>query len=496
MHQRLPGLVASLLALCTLSFAASAADNLASLGKLASHHASVSAMVVDINNARILATLNPDSRLTPASVTKLFTSAMALKHWGPDHHFVTRLVTNGSVKKGVVSGNLIFAGNGDPDLDTSQLRTLVMRLRQAGITHVTGSLVINAGLFGKISCTTKDRCRAHHHSKHAYDARLGSAGVNFNTLEISIVPAPGPGKPARIALRPPAMPGVAITGTIKTAAPASKAHYRIRRVTKKGNSTLEVSGEVPAGGGPYRVMRSVADPARYTGRVLSTLLAQAGIQIDGRRVITYEPLPQPVHTLAKISSPALAIQLRKMMTYSNNYMADTLTLDTLAGNDPEYIDLSLAAANLENLAQSANRASPYPATTHTKAPRPLVIDSGSGLTITNRVSARDVVNLLTYMYHQNALFSAFLGSLPVPLSAPSTMFKSGNVALLHRTAIKTGYLTEPVSVLGMAGYMRLQNGDWGAFAMLVNGTPKHSHIPFARSRNAMRDDLQRLLARY
>src|SRR5699024_10838465 len=128
-----------------------------------------------------------------ASVTKLYTVAASLQQWGPDHHFRTRLLGVGPIEGGVLQGDLVFVGAGDPGLTAGQLWLLAMRLRQTGVRQVTGSLVIDNSLFGSVPCITTDRCEAHGGSDHSYDAPLSAAGISFSTVELSVIPAAQPG---------------------------------------------------------------------------------------------------------------------------------------------------------------------------------------------------------------------------------------------------------------------------------------------------------------
>lgn len=122
---------AATLLLTTCVFLASApaahAQWLDALRNLDHNHAKVTAMVVDLDDMSTIAALHPDKRLTPASVSKLFATAGALEQFGPDHRFVTRFASAGRVADGVLHGDLVFIGGGDPMLDTRDLRALIQR---------------------------------------------------------------------------------------------------------------------------------------------------------------------------------------------------------------------------------------------------------------------------------------------------------------------------------------------------------------------------------
>ena len=124
------------------------------------------------------------------------------------------------------------------------------------------------------------------------------------------------------------------------------------------------------------------------------------------------------------------------------------------------------------------------------------MESGSGLTTSNLLSAQDLVNVLRTQYHDSRRFPAFVGSFVVPRDAAFEYLQSGSDAWLDRVALKTGSLSEPYSVYGIAGYLRKKNGGWMAFAVIVNGTERQPQLARDRSLGAARADLEALLAKY
>src|SRR5699024_2915666 len=154
--------------------------------------------------------------------------------------------------------------------------------------------------------------------------------------------------------------------------------------------------------------------------------------------------------LATISSDSLSQMIIPMLAYSNNYMADTLTLEIAAAQGYSgSLSLSRAAQTLEELAQQA-MAESYPERDgQVTAP---VFTSGSGLSVDYKLSVRHLIALLNHMYHQPALFPSFYGAIPVPISSTTNTLKHGNHEWLTRLVAKTGTLTEPVTVRALAGY--------------------------------------------
>lgn len=476
-----------------------AAITLPALKELASGPARVSALVIDLETHETLAKLTPWVRLTPASVTKLYVTAATLQRWGPNHRFKTQLLTNGEIIDGVLEGDLIFLGAGDPNFDHARLWRMIAKLRQRGITRIDGDLIINQSLFGDVRCVTKDRCEAHERSWHSYDAPLSSAGINFSTVPVTIYPADEPSEPARVTLMPPGMNGFEIGGHVETTTPGEPTSIWAWRASIPGGNHIQISGHIAVNASPYTFYLSVSRAARYTGRVLRAVATLSGIQISGETRVTAQPPDPSLTPIASVWSPTLAKQLRGMLAYSNNYMADTLTLDLAAYDSlasPQPLTLPGAGLILEELAHRANAEAadwlpPMPA----KA-TPLDINSGSGLTVTNKLAARDIVALLSYMHKSDALAATFKALLPVPKFAHSDRLADDSIDWSTRVAAKTGTLTEPVSVFGYAGYIRLQDGSYGAFAVLVNGRDPDNPVPTPLAIDAIQHDLKRVLAEY
>jgi serine-type D-Ala-D-Ala carboxypeptidase/endopeptidase (penicillin-binding protein 4) len=80
--------------------------------------------------------------LPAASLTKIATSLVALKTWGPDYQFDTLVSVTGSVVNGVVQGDLVVTGRGDPLFVWEEAIALGNTLNKMGIKQVKGNLII------------------------------------------------------------------------------------------------------------------------------------------------------------------------------------------------------------------------------------------------------------------------------------------------------------------------------------------------------------------
>ncbi|MGH8161462.1 MAG: D-alanyl-D-alanine carboxypeptidase/D-alanyl-D-alanine endopeptidase [Gammaproteobacteria bacterium] len=447
---------------------AHAASPLAPLAALQHRGARVSALVIRLNNDKVLAALNPDTALTPASTSKLYVAADALSHWGGDYRFRTRLLATGPVVNGIVQGNLVFAGAGDPAFTNETIAKLVRHLTERGIKEVKGDLVVNAGYFGKLECIPADRCTAAAASNNSYDAKLSSAAVNFANAGVAIRPGSQAGDAATVAQVPYPLPMFRLRNHVKTGRGRSW-RANLSSATRDGDDILTATGTVPAGASPRRYYVSVSNPDRYTGELLRAFLAAAGIRVKGTVRVSWAR-PAAGREVAAVKGQPLWIQLRRMLVWSNNFMADTLALDLLRTRTAPPLSLTAAGAAITRFARGLEAQSPL---MHNRKPQ-LFLASGSGLTADSRVSARDLVALLDVMYRRTGLLPSFLGSLTVPAHTPVGMLKdAGKQAWMRRIAVKTGSFPGDFKVFALAGYIRLPDDGWGAFAILINGTKKY-----------------------
>lgn len=446
----------------------------------------VAGLVVDLESGRRVAELNPDKLMTPASVTKLYTAAHAIEVWGPDYRFETDLLVRGEQIGDVVNGDLIFKGGGDPVLTNEGLWRLALDVAQSGIREFSGDLIVDESRFGQITCITHDRCDAEKSSWHTYDALLSSASVNHGNLAVVVTPSPAIGGAATVRLDPHPLASIEIDGSIQTVK-GYGANFGVSRFSDAVSDSLKVNGTIGAGAGKQRIYRSVGRPARYTGELFRAFLKEAGVAVSGDVRVSTEK--QEGRRLTTYQGRPLSEAVADMLYYSNNSIADLLTLNLLVEKRPDVpVSLPIAASVLQNFAQEMRAKAEFGSGARGRAQ----LYDGSGLNPDNKLTPADLVAVLAGVYQRTQDFPFLLGAMRVPAQSPLRGLSGGD-ELLDRISTKTGGLSEPVSVHTLAGYLRFKDGGWGAFALLANGTSRN-RIYRVKAFEAMRKDLQGLKA--
>ncbi len=450
--------------------------------------AQITALAVDLDSGQTLASLHATQRLTPASLTKIVIAAAALETWDVDKTFPTRAVGTGPISDGDLYGNVVVYSEGDATFDHQSLWYLAAQIKQAGVRAIKGSLVINAGPFASLDCETKDRCDAQRRSHTAYDAPLAAFGVDYGTWCVDVLPVQAD-QPAQIQSCAAVDVPIPLQGSIETQTKRRRTGMWLDRVTLGETEMLSMGGDIPVGA-ERRLYRSMSDPALGAGLLLRQVLGELGIEVEGAVRVSEDAIPRDGYPLASTDSLPLREQIARMLRYSNNYIADVLTVDLAAERTPEPIStLAAASRGLEDLVQRARQGAGYPDI------EPPVLHSGSGLTPENRLSAQDLVAVLRQQYRDTRSFPVFYGGLVVPGEAPHRYLQAGNRDWQDRVALKTGTLSEPHTVFGTAGYLRKRDGGWIAYAALVNGS-RTRPVPMRTSLAAIRADVEQLLSRY
>ena len=408
--------------------------------------AHVAAVVQPLDAPEPLLSLNAEAAFNPASVMKLVTSFAALATLGPDFVWHTDVWALGTIDAGVLDGDLVIKGYGDPTLTLERLWLLQRRLRALGIRDIRGRLVLDTSHF-RLPDGDPSAFDGEPHAP--YNALPGALVANYNALQLRLRPhAEGVDIEPEVAL-----PGVTLAAeflqTERDACPGGKAALT-PYVFDGARPVVALAGVYPRACGEQVRTYSLFDATRTFDLVFRGLWAESGGALRGPTVRGVAPAGEP---LLRFASPPLSEALVRLNKYSNNLMTRNLLL-TLGAS------VSGAPATLEKgtdaVAAILQR--------HGIVPRALVLENGAGLSRIERIDAAALTALLRTAY-QSPLFAEFASSMPI-LAVDGTLRKRFNgTALAGNAHLKTGSLRD---VRALAGYVTAADGRRMSFVMLVN----------------------------
>jgi serine-type D-Ala-D-Ala carboxypeptidase/endopeptidase (penicillin-binding protein 4) len=177
--------------------------------------AQVAIYISEMETGKVLYELNGDKLMIPASVLKLVTSAAALDILGPDYRFRTRIGYTGTIEKGILKGNLVVMGGGDPALGSEYFRdhyflphfleVWAQKIKAAGISRIEGNLILDGSLYDaeKIPPTWIWEDMGNY-----YGAGASALTVYDNLFRISFRSPAEAGRPAEIVSMQPLVGGL------------------------------------------------------------------------------------------------------------------------------------------------------------------------------------------------------------------------------------------------------------------------------------------------
>ena len=427
----------------------------------------MSAEVVTLGHrTRVVARFHAERALIPASLSKLLVAARALRLWGGRYRFTLQVEKTGPLEGGRLKGPLVLVDDGDPGLVHGFMLRTAWEARALGLSDVRGGLVLVAAGDIHPPCRLTDRCRARRESHHAYAAQPTALAADYGTIDLIAAPGTAPGAPAHVAFLPFPPGGIRLENGVTTTPRGAGSGLAVRQQLRNGRESVRVEGRLAIGHRPIRLYVAAAHPDELAESLWAGAFARAGIRIQGPVRIRHHPPPGARVWFAK-RSVTLATLIRRMLAYSNNFIADDLTFDLARANGTGPAARTLPEAARE-LASSLG-----PWLARWGAQGVLRLASGSGLSRHNRASASDLVAVLAGMAADGRDFPAFWAGLPPAGESPLSFLTVGNRVWRRCFFVKSGTLNDPVGVLGLAGYFRRANGGVGAFAVLVNGTSAH-----------------------
>jgi D-alanyl-D-alanine carboxypeptidase/D-alanyl-D-alanine-endopeptidase (penicillin-binding protein 4) len=414
------------------------------------------AIVVSLTQGDTLFATNADRALVPASTMKTFTAALALERLGAQHAFSTDVLRHGPIDTdGVVRGDLVLRGDGDPGLSPrfikggadAPMTLLAEFVAGAGVKRVEGDLVVDGSALEDRRIPEGWLARWEGLS---YAAPFSGLSLNENIVIVGVRPNGGR---AEVQLEP-------VTSALEVISDVRVVRGRATqlRVTMVGESQVSVTGTISASAQPYRVQLVVKDPVTFAAGAFREALRAKGIVVTGE--VRLGRTPDDEVLVTSLPSPSVARLVSVMNRESNNHYAEQLFRNAARG--PGRDQPGSAAHAYQTLREFLESRVGV-------APGQVVATDGSGLSVLDRVTPRALVQLMAYA-HRAPWGSVFHASLPVAGESETLRLRMRDTPAAGNLHAKTGTTNEVVS---LAGYATAENGELLAFAFLYNGTDRY-----------------------
>lgn len=399
----------------------------------------VSIVVADASG-RVLEAFTPNASLPPASVTKAVTALYTLQHLGGDFRTATRVIATGPVAGGIVQGDLIVAGGGDPHLDTDGLANLARGVAQQGIKGITGRLRIYGGALPYQRVI--DKAQPDH---VGYNPSMSGLNLNFNRVYFEWKRA-GNGYSTTMDARTnrlrPAVRGIKMS-IVNRQAPL---------FTYKSGAPEQwtvMRGALGKGGGRWLPVRNID---AYVGEVFRSVAAQQGVSLPSAASINNLPSGTVV---AQEISGSLFGQTQAMLKFSTNLTAEVTGLTATRKRGSSATSLAGSGREMTSWVKQAYGVNGVKFVDH------------SGLGDASRVSASDMLKILAR--------SGWNGPLRPALKEIKLVNSNGRAAPIEGVTVlaKTGTLN---FASALAGYISTPNGQKLTFAIFTADMGKRAQI--------------------
>ena len=423
-------------------------------------HGTWGIVVRSLDRQEALYALNAGTLLMPASAMKIVTLATAAKKLGWAYSYETRLLGIGAVDLGLLAGDLLVVGSGDPSVDdwdgaaSGLFQTWADRLKAAGIRAIGGRIV---GDDNQLEDEALGPGWAWDDLGASFATGAGALQFNQNAVRARIAPGHAPGDLAIVDLSP-SYSGLTLRNLLTTVGAGETPAIDLRRAA--GSAIVELRGTVPAGTAPFFRNLAVDNPTLYFVTALRDALIANGIDVRGPAVdidLIADPPPRDEGVpLVSHRSPPLSALAATMMKLSQNLYAETL-MKTMDESEVRSLASGLAAARAVLDAWNIE-------------PLDILMTDGSGLSRYNLISAKALSVVLTQVAADTALALPFEASLPIAGQDGTLAGRMKGTRAEGNARAKTGSLSNARS---LAGFVRTADGERLVFAMIANnfGTP-------------------------
>ena len=413
---------------------------------------SLSIYVESLDTGETVLAWNEAEPRNPASVMKMLRTLVALDVLGPAYHWDTNVYVLGDVEQGVLKGDVLIQGTGDPFLVTNRFWQMLRSLRQSGIENIEGNLLIDDSYF---SVPFYDAAKFDHEPLRAYNVGPNALLSNLKVIRYVFEPDSSGNK---VNVRTdPTLPGLQVQNRLRIRPGSCRGYQRGIAISMNDElDTVTFSGSFPSGCDVYTMDRTALSHNQYTFALFKSLWMESGGALTGgwRNVVTPENLEPDI----VFRSMPLSEIIRKINKHSNNVMARQL-LFTLGAEVKGVPGTSESGRDvvIDWLSQRGL------CTTTMK------FDNGAGLSRDVRMTSKMLVDLLRFGFH-SPYMPEYVSSLSLSGLDGTLSRRFRNGSLTGKAHMKTGSLDH---VSAIAGYFQAESGKRYLVAAMQNHTDVH-----------------------
>ncbi|MBI2791397.1 MAG: D-alanyl-D-alanine carboxypeptidase/D-alanyl-D-alanine-endopeptidase [Gammaproteobacteria bacterium] len=388
-----------------------------------------------------------DDNFYPASNTKLFTAAAALKFFGPNFQYQTGIhAAMNKMKEGNLEDNIYIVFRGDPSFTSADLSALMKQFKAKGVNTIKGNIIIDDNAFDGPAYApgwTWDSI------PFGYSAPVTTIILNENKVRLKLNETASLNDPIKIELTDPNTQ-VKLTSDV-IAVSKDESEHSCQLNVKVNNNDINISGCWPIDKTPSFMEVALDNPRLFARKVLEDVLRQEEIAFSGE--IQFKKAPKDVPAILIKRSPPLKNLLKQVLAESNNLYSESLTKA-----------LGLAFLGQGSF-QVGTRAIEEILIKDTKIDFNQVnLSDGSGQSRYNLVSPFHISQLLHHMY-QEPTFSVFYSSLSESGKKGSLADRMKSKDMAGKIVAKTG---SALGTSALSGYFTAQNGNQYLFSLLIN----------------------------
>ena len=437
---------------------------------------SVGVVVRELNSPTPLIQINGTRGMNPASTMKLLTTSAALELLGPAYTWKTEAYLDGTLANGVLNGNLVIKGYGNPKMNAEHLWLWLHELRNRGLREITGDLILDHNVFVQ---QDNDPADFDNDPVRAYNVTPDALLLNFNAIRFRFVPDTG----GVNVFTEPTLGGISLDNRLTVGKQRNCRNWdRNIHIQLTGNN-IKLTGAYPALCGERDLAVSLMSHTRFFDTVFRSLWQEMGGVLNGKVLdgtvsnsatlfATHysQPLSEIIRDINKFSNNVMARQL--LLSLSLNVPPPATVDDTDTDMDMEITSMPQNTSTLASTSPPASIALSEIALRRwidskgLRVPE-LVLENGAGLSRKERISPLNM-SLLLQSISASPYSAELEASLPIIGIDGTVKRRLDNHAVTSHAHLKTGSLE---GVKSIAGYVQSHSGKQWILVFIIN----HSH---------------------